>query len=307
VVGNIVPLVGVLYYAWDVATILCLSWLENSVVGLFAVWRIRLARLVPADTDPHSLSPTKFFMIHYGGFTAAHGLFVSLVVASVLRPKTPADLFHAVGAMAPTLLLGCLALLWEHANSFYFGYVAPRAYERTAPDTEIFKPYPRLCALHFSLLIGVVAFGSYQGIVLVLIALHLAIDLIAWTLPVPDKEPGAPALSALDRVRYGVFWATFAGLAGSVVGYVSGLVVLGLGGFAMHHLGYGDRFLDNAPRWALYPGASLGCFGVTLIVFVEVLEAFPAFKKQDDNTKRLIWAMVLATVTTTLVIWRFVL
>ena len=43
------PLVGVLFFGWDLATIVALYWLENGVVGRFALGRIATAE---ASTAP---------------------------------------------------------------------------------------------------------------------------------------------------------------------------------------------------------------------------------------------------------------
>jgi hypothetical protein len=54
IVANLVPLVGVLFFGWSLTTIVALYWLENGVLGAFALARIATAEGV--DEDPGSVS-----------------------------------------------------------------------------------------------------------------------------------------------------------------------------------------------------------------------------------------------------------
>ena len=54
VVANLVPLVGVLWFGWSLTTIVALYWLENGVVGAFAIARIATAEGI--DEDPGSVT-----------------------------------------------------------------------------------------------------------------------------------------------------------------------------------------------------------------------------------------------------------
>src|SRR6185503_10154265 len=74
--ANMVPLFGVLALDWTVFSILLLYWCENVVVGVFNV--LRLIFVQPRNpvvwVGKGFLIP--FFMVHYGGFTFVHGMFV---------------------------------------------------------------------------------------------------------------------------------------------------------------------------------------------------------------------------------------
>ena len=61
VIANLIPLVGVLWFGWDVWGILTIYWLENGIVGFFNVLKMRRAAgsedsspLAAADTDDGS-------------------------------------------------------------------------------------------------------------------------------------------------------------------------------------------------------------------------------------------------------------
>ena len=98
IIANLVPLVGVLWFGWDVWAILIIYWLENGIVGLFNVLKMRRAE-GSEDGSPMAAAETRrrlnsftingrspsgsekavlipFFIMHYGIFWVVHGIFV---------------------------------------------------------------------------------------------------------------------------------------------------------------------------------------------------------------------------------------
>jgi Family of unknown function (DUF6498) len=89
-VANAIPLIGVLWFGWNVWTILIVYWLENGIVGAFNILKILKAEGEPGPVAgtmtmngrpigqgaaaKASLIP--FFVVHYGLFWAVHGIFV---------------------------------------------------------------------------------------------------------------------------------------------------------------------------------------------------------------------------------------
>ena len=70
VLVNLLPLVGVLYFDWDVAGLMVLYWSENLVLGFYTLAKMLI--ISPLG----GLGLGTFFCIHYGGFCAGHGLFI---------------------------------------------------------------------------------------------------------------------------------------------------------------------------------------------------------------------------------------
>ena len=58
IIANLVPLVGVLWFGWDVWGILIIYWLENGIVGLFNVLKMRRAE-GPEDSSPMAAADTR--------------------------------------------------------------------------------------------------------------------------------------------------------------------------------------------------------------------------------------------------------
>jgi hypothetical protein len=100
ILANLVPLIGVLWFGWDVWGILIIYWLENGIYGAFNVLKMRKAE--GSDESPIAAAETRrqlstykmngrspsgsskavlipFFIMHYGMFWVVHGIFVLLL------------------------------------------------------------------------------------------------------------------------------------------------------------------------------------------------------------------------------------
>ena len=90
-IANAIPLVGVLFFGWNVWTILIVYWLENGIVGGFNILKMLKAegqpdgaaatmtmngRPLPANTRGTKAALVPFFLLHYGIFWLVHGIFV---------------------------------------------------------------------------------------------------------------------------------------------------------------------------------------------------------------------------------------
>src|SRR5947208_3391643 len=76
VAANLVPLVGVFVFRWEVFPLLFLFWLENIVVGVSNVLKMLFAAPRDVARWAAKLFVIPFFCVHYGGFTFVHGVLV---------------------------------------------------------------------------------------------------------------------------------------------------------------------------------------------------------------------------------------
>ncbi len=176
--ANLLPLAGVLFMGWNVATILVAYWLENGIVGILNVPKMALAaRAGGAEVAKHLPVRTLFFAVHYGIFWIVHGVFVLVltgtVVIGVLDPVG-----FALGD--PAILLIAAGLLLSHLASFLLNYVGRREYERISLDTLQLQPYGRVVVLHMTVLLGgfaVLSLGQPVALIVLLVAFKTVVDL----------------------------------------------------------------------------------------------------------------------------------
>jgi hypothetical protein len=200
---NLVPLVGVLFFHWSVATVLVAYWLENGVIGV-----INVPKILIAGRDSRSRSSSRaapglalFFIFHYGLFWVVHGVFVFVLTSlsgvlttgffGVLSPTgpfsdgtldgtIPTSVTNTSGVSLPTVAFMALLLLISHGTSFFVNYIGRGEFRRTTPQAQMFQPYGRLVILHVTIVIGaffVIFLGQPVALVALLVLLKTLFDL----------------------------------------------------------------------------------------------------------------------------------
>jgi hypothetical protein len=196
VVANLVPLAGVLFLGWELATIVALYWLENGVIGAFALARIGTAQGV--DADPGSVTINgravpqaqlanpvtarvilmPFFVIHYGMFWLVHGVFVWFALPLMweeMGAGTGSPSLAAIAWAIPVLVL-------SHGASFLCNWWWGGERRTSTPSREMAAPYGRVMILHVTIVLGafaVAAIGAPIGALVLMVALKTVADLAA--------------------------------------------------------------------------------------------------------------------------------
>lgn len=125
VLANLVPLVGVFAWNWEVFPLLLLFWFENVLIGVFNAVKM----LLVAPTDPirwlGKLFLVPFFCFHYGMFTFVHGVFVMGLFGGAFRQgaKFPDPASFWEQACALKLEWAILGLAVSHAVSLAWNYL----------------------------------------------------------------------------------------------------------------------------------------------------------------------------------------
>ena len=186
IAANLLPLYGVLVLGWAVLPIMVLFWLENIVIGVLNILRILFAS--PADTASWAkkLLLVPFFTVHYGLFTAAHGLFVFVLfggepykalvdglwtIDAARRAITEFALWPGIGALAAS-----------HLFSFFWNYLGQREFQQARPEALMRTPYSRVIVLQVTIIFGgmlIQILHSPLWALLLLIGLKIGIDLRA--------------------------------------------------------------------------------------------------------------------------------
>jgi hypothetical protein len=187
VIANLVPLAGVLFFGWDVATILIVYWLENGIVGLFNIPRILFAAgSTPVGADSSATAAGNavlavFFAIHYGIFWIGHGVFVVVLTGGIQTATALPSPLPTVAA-EPVLLLAAVALLLGHAADLFLDYFGRGEYRTTTAGRQMMEPYPRMVVLHLTIVlvlggVAVAGFGQPHVLVALLVIGKIVLDL----------------------------------------------------------------------------------------------------------------------------------
>ena len=191
IAANLLPLLGVLLGGWDVASIVVFFWAENLIIGAFNI--LKMLSYGTAKSAFFAL----FFAVHYGGFTAGHGLFIAELFDIDMHNRLDLEaLLPGVGvfellreaiaqfaASAPPLWFwGFIALIISHGGSMLLNYFGRNERALTTADELMSAPYKRLVILHVSIILGglgVEALGSPLPLLVMLVVLKVALDLRA--------------------------------------------------------------------------------------------------------------------------------
>jgi hypothetical protein len=184
VAANVLPLIGVLFWGWDVFPLLALFWMENVVIGVLNVLRMLCADPRDAALWAGKLFFVPFFCLHYGMFTAVHGALVfSMFSAKRYDVDGLSPLEPALRAAADFgLWLPLAVLLASHLFSFFWNYLYRGEFRRTQLSELMARPYGRVVVLHLTIIIGgfgALMLGSPVWALLLLLGLKIGLDLRA--------------------------------------------------------------------------------------------------------------------------------
>ena len=189
VLVNLVPLVGVAFWGWQLGTILVLYWIESGVIGLLNVPRMAKAS-GPGGTGGTvaRVALIAFFLAHYGTFWAVHGFFVFLLPTFFgFGAGGPTGAGAGAAAIGPgfgidqaAVATGAIGLVLFHAVSFVYWDVWHGESARRTVQQQMNAPYNRVVILHMTILGGafLIAFtGQSIWALVLLVGLKIAVDL----------------------------------------------------------------------------------------------------------------------------------
>ena len=175
------PIFGVLVLDWHVFELIVVYWLENVVIGLFTALRFVVRRYQHAIDLAMPLFFAPFFAVHYGGFTAGHGLFVFKLFGedwAAVNDIVPAYFFHEL-MFEQGLAFAFIALFLLHAR-VWWEEVQTRGIGADGVFVLMTSPYRRIVVLHVTILVGGFALremGEPALALLLLVVLKTAFDL----------------------------------------------------------------------------------------------------------------------------------
>mgnify|MGYP001815113000 CR=1 FL=1 len=185
---NLLPLAGVLWLDWDVTALMILYWSENLVLGFYTL--VKMLTVSPLGGLPMGL----FFLVHYGGFCAGHGLFILIMLVDADFEPMPGENWpfflvfvqllvgivrEVIEVAPPAWLVAFGALFLSHGVSFLVNFLWGGERRRLRLKELMTAPYSRIIVLHVTVILGgaaVMALGQPVAMLLVLVALKLALD-----------------------------------------------------------------------------------------------------------------------------------
>jgi len=178
IASNLVPLLGVLFFGWNVSSILILYWSENVIIGFYNILKMAGAQGKVDKTKfstgqkttliPQRLYLIVFFLVHFGIFTFGHAAFV----------------FSFFGTEQPTfnsLLPALLSLFVSHGISTYVHFIKNGEFRRVSCADLFFQPYRRVVIMHLTIIFGAwlsLVFNLPSLVLVVLISLKIVVDIL---------------------------------------------------------------------------------------------------------------------------------
>ncbi|MFP4313810.1 MAG: DUF6498-containing protein [Alphaproteobacteria bacterium] len=156
ILGNIIPLYGVLFWNWELLDIFYIYWFENVLIGVTVVVRMALvAAAWGLAMVIGTIFRIAFFCFHYGLFCFGHGMIMFDIFY-----EGPIDINQNADFL--------LGYLWESKEGLLyalFGLVAvvfikaahdffQDRRDARLPETIMFSPYGRIIVLHLTILLG---------------------------------------------------------------------------------------------------------------------------------------------------------
>ena len=195
--ANLIPLAGVFFFGWDVSFIVLLYWLENLIVGFYNILKMATVKMTERTANLHKLFVIPFFCIHYGGFCAVHGVFLTVFfkIGSGASPLAGSNnwwgpliflqlLFSVIAKLwasrPPEMIWAVLGLSVSHGISFVENYLLGGEYKKKDLQKLMHQPYQRIVVMHLAILatgIFVMKLDSPLPLMIILIALKIFFDL----------------------------------------------------------------------------------------------------------------------------------
>lgn len=176
IVGNLVPIIGVVFFQWQLFPLILLYWLENVVIGVFNA--LKMLSCAGSESFLQRIFMTLFFSVHYGMFCFGHGTFVVDLFGGDLKSIPAALQIIAHNGLQYALI----ALIVSHGFSFLKNFLIEGEFKKLSVSNVMFSPYKRIIVLHVFIIFGGIAlqtFGVTQMGLLMLAVVKIVADVIA--------------------------------------------------------------------------------------------------------------------------------
>lgn len=219
ILANTVPLMGVLFWQWNLFNIVFLYWLETGIMGFFNIFKIQMAKLedekpitlvvgVMKKYKPHTSQFSDDANYEYGKetiiskkyyplvfitkllpFMAMHGIFIYgvLYIFPLFRQfESSAKIldYPTIPTInfSPDFIYSLLVLFISHGISFFYNFVWKKEYLNVSPQQQMDMYDQRLVVMHLTLLFGaflINIIGSSIVLLAVMVVIKIKLDIDA--------------------------------------------------------------------------------------------------------------------------------
>lgn len=192
ILGNLIPVIGVLFYDWSLFDLFYLYWAENVLIGAFTALRMLLCAASWGWVMLiGSMFNIAFFCVHYGMFCFGHGMILFELFNKDALPEggdtLSSLLLYPLSAGEAGFYWALAGLALVVVTEGIRDIIKDRRDARL-PMTIMFTPYGRIIILHVTILFGGLAaqeLGSPVWALLLLAALKTGYDILVVT----NKSP----------------------------------------------------------------------------------------------------------------------
>ncbi len=192
------PVLGVIFADWDAASIVLVYWAENLVIGVYNILKMLTVAPIELKAVGARLLVVLFFIVHYGGFAAGHGMFLlqffdvgqgSDIMAAKNDWPGPLVLLQMLYkviqqlwvSMPSGFIWAIIALFISHGVSYVYNFVLAGERHRITTKKLMGQPYGRVVIMHIAIIAGgvfVVKLGSPVVLLIALVAVKTAMDIM---------------------------------------------------------------------------------------------------------------------------------
>lgn len=175
VLANAIPILGVLFWGWEVSHILFLYWIESAIIGFYSLIKMAIV------AKWQSLFLIPFFLVHYSGFMVAHLLLLIQFFFPGIEFNgdwrfIQVELFYMALVLKPAIL----ALIVSHGMSFIVNFLYKKEYKQLSGKAQSFMPYNRIVIMHITIIFAgalTIALGETFTTLLLFIFVKMVVDI----------------------------------------------------------------------------------------------------------------------------------
>ena len=193
IIGNLVPLIGVLLFGWDLPSIVVMYWIETGVVGLVNVLRIRRSMALgrpTVDADGSVERPIVRAAMSGSWLLAlmwllAYGIFWAILAPFVIQIANGGFYEGASqtgwsGASAEVIAWGTVSLVGGQVVAYVLDYVIGRRY-LTVTSLELLRdPFVRILVILATIAaggVGIALIGSPVGFLAAMVVAKTIVEI----------------------------------------------------------------------------------------------------------------------------------